>query len=358
MVESPPSSPSKVRGPKFDEPHSSLDPYDVPASDNPSTVLYSPILTGDNYPTWSRGIARVLRAKNKYGFVDGTIAKPIASDDTLPAWIRANNLVCTWIANSCEAEIKRSISWIENARDIWIDLEDRFSETNMPRIFDLKRHISTLKQEDSSISSYYTKLKSLWDEVGALTPVEPCTCGNGRKVLEQLNRDKAMEFLQGLHDRFSAVRSNILLMSPFPTLAKIYSLVRQEEQQQFINVAAAPQIDKAALSTRFASRPSPWSNTNGPSNKKPRPSCDHCRKIGHTKDRCYQLVGYPKKPGDDTSTGYAGNSISLAPSSYMAAAPQLTHDQYNQLLALLQTGPITTTANLAGLTNEEADWSG
>ncbi|XP_026390756.1 uncharacterized protein LOC113286317 [Papaver somniferum] len=147
-------------------------------------------------------------------------------------------------------------------------------------------------------------------------------------------------------------------MSPFPTLAKIYSLVRQEEQQQFLNVASAPQIDGAALSTRFTSRPSPWSNTSGPSNKKLRPSGDHCRKIGHTKDRCYQLVGYPKKPRDDTSTGSVGSSMPTAPSSYMPATPQLIHDQYIQLLAFLQTGPITTTANLAGPTNEEADWSG
>lgn len=38
-------------------------------------------------------------------------------------------------------------------------------------------------------------------------------------------------------------------MSPFPTLAKIYSLVRQEQQQQYINNAAVPQVDSAALST-------------------------------------------------------------------------------------------------------------
>ncbi|XP_026420295.1 uncharacterized protein LOC113316299 [Papaver somniferum] len=158
MVGTPPPSPSHSKAKNPDENqsenHSNLDPFDVPASDNPSTVLYSPVLTCDNYPTWSRGISRDLRAKNKYGFVDGTINKPEASDDKLPSWIRANNLVYIWIANSCEAEIKRSISWIESARDIWIDLEDRFSETNTPRIFDLKRHICNLKQEDFSISSY------------------------------------------------------------------------------------------------------------------------------------------------------------------------------------------------------------
>ncbi|XP_026419106.1 uncharacterized protein LOC113315005 [Papaver somniferum] len=158
-----------------------------------------------------------------------------------------------------------------------------------------------------------------------------------------------MEFLQGLHDRFAAVRSNILLMSPFPSIAEIYSLLRQEEQQQSINIEAAPQVENAALSTRFESRPPSRSNYNGSNNKKPRPSCDHCKKIGHTKDRCYQIVDYPNKQRDEPN-GYLVNSFSTAPSGYMASSsstvsPQLTRDQYNQLLALLQSGPTPPTAN-------------
>lgn len=27
--------------------------------------------------------------------------------------------------------------------------------------------------------------------------------------------------------------------------------------------------------------------------KKDRPTCAHCGLLGHTKDRCYQIVGYP-----------------------------------------------------------------
>ena len=41
-----------------------------------------------------------------------------------------------------------------------------------------------------------------------------------------------MEFLQGLHDRFSALCNQILLMDPFPNATKIYALVRQEAKQQ------------------------------------------------------------------------------------------------------------------------------
>jgi hypothetical protein len=58
-----------------------------------------------------------------------------------------------------------------------------------------------------------------------------------------------MEFLQGVHDRFSAVRSQILLMDPFPTIQRIYNIVRREEKQQEINFRPLPAEESAALQT-------------------------------------------------------------------------------------------------------------
>ena len=86
-----------------------------------------------------------------------------------------------------------------------------------------------------SVSLYFTKLKSLWDELNSVALVNPCILGNAKSILDQQNQDRAMEFLQGVHERFSAVRSQILLMDPFPSIQRIYNIVRQEEKQQEIN---------------------------------------------------------------------------------------------------------------------------
>ncbi|KAI9162245.1 hypothetical protein LWI28_025312 [Acer negundo] len=53
-----------------------IDPFLIHHFDNPTAVLVSPVLSGDNYGTWSRAITMALRAKNKLGFVDGTLIKP------------------------------------------------------------------------------------------------------------------------------------------------------------------------------------------------------------------------------------------------------------------------------------------
>jgi hypothetical protein len=38
-----------------------------------------------------------------------------------------------------------------------------------------------------------------------------------------------MQFLTGLNDQFSVVRTQVLLLDPLPSLNKVYSLVVQEE---------------------------------------------------------------------------------------------------------------------------------
>jgi hypothetical protein len=68
------------------------------------------------------------------------------------------------------------------------------------------------------VSLYFTQLKSLWDELNSIAPVNLCICGNAKSILGQQNQDCAMEFLQGVHDRSSNVPGQILLMDQFPSI--------------------------------------------------------------------------------------------------------------------------------------------
>ncbi|KAL5854728.1 hypothetical protein ACOSQ3_004595 [Xanthoceras sorbifolium] len=125
------------------------DPYAIHHLDSPSIVLVTPLLTGDNYGSWSHIVTIALRAKSKLGFVDGSFPIPKEQDD-ISNWERCNDLVGSWILNSVSPEIRPSILYVETAAQIWTDLEDRFSQSNAPKIYQLKQSISTLKQEGPS----------------------------------------------------------------------------------------------------------------------------------------------------------------------------------------------------------------
>ncbi|KAI3842689.1 hypothetical protein MKX03_027353 [Papaver bracteatum] len=101
-----------------------VDPYFIHHSDNPSTSLVTPVLSGDNYGTWIRAITMALRAKNKLGFVDGTLVKPSSDADPkdVASWERSNDLVSSWLLHSFAPDIRNSILYAATAHEIWKDL--------------------------------------------------------------------------------------------------------------------------------------------------------------------------------------------------------------------------------------------
>ncbi|XP_073033027.1 uncharacterized protein [Primulina eburnea] len=213
-------------------------PYFLHYSDNPGLVLVSQPLTRDNFASWSRAMRIALSVKNKLGFVDGSILKPTDSEvDLLNAWIRNNNIVISWLLNSVSKDISASILFADSAKEIWNDLKDRFQQSNGPRIFQLRRDLITLKQDQDSVSVYFTKIKAIWEELNHFRPM--CSCGkcscDGVKNLEEyVQMDYTMIFLMGLNDSFNHVRSQILLLDPLPPISRVFALVVQEERQRAI----------------------------------------------------------------------------------------------------------------------------
>lgn len=141
-----------------------------------------------------------------------------------------------------------------------------------------------------------------------------------------------MEFLQGLNDCFSSLRSQVLLMDPLPSVQRIFNLVKQEEAQQIINSTfnTSGSVESAALQVNRSE-----SRNFRSTNKRVRPFCDHCNKHGHTRQTCYQLHGYPAKCPDTSSSQ---PQVAVVTST---SGPSLTQDQYARLLALI-TSPSDT----------------
>lgn len=83
-----------------------------------------------------------LSVKNKLDFIDGTINQPPTIDIVrYKSWSCNNNIIISWILNSISKEIAASVIYLKTAKDIWKELNDRFQQSNGPRIFQIKRDI-------------------------------------------------------------------------------------------------------------------------------------------------------------------------------------------------------------------------
>jgi predicted unusual protein kinase regulating ubiquinone biosynthesis (AarF/ABC1/UbiB family) len=112
----------------------------------------------------------------KLDFIDGSILIPAdAFDPTFRAWNRCNQLVSSWILNSVSPSIAQSVVFLENAIDIWNELRERFSQSDLVRISELQQEIYALKQDSRSVTDFYSDLKVLWEELELYLPIPTCT---------------------------------------------------------------------------------------------------------------------------------------------------------------------------------------
>ncbi|XP_043687531.1 uncharacterized protein LOC122638746 [Telopea speciosissima] len=200
-------------------------PFFLHSSDQPSTPLVTILLDGDNFPTWHRSMLMALEAKNKLPFIDGSLPKPDTDSPDLPLWIRCNSMVRSWIVHSTVSSIAHSIVWLDTTLAVWIDLHERFSPKNAPRIFEIRQALSTYVQGTDSITAYYTIIKGYRDELLSYRDLPACTCCTLSSLYTLLETDSPMDFFQGLNDSYAAVHSQILRMEPLPTMTKAYSLL-------------------------------------------------------------------------------------------------------------------------------------
>lgn len=135
-------------------------PYYLHPSDSPGMQLTSLILTENNYTQWQRSMEIALSSKLKLGFVDGTYVRPATTSLLLAFWNRCNNMVISWILNAVSVDIRNSIVYIKSAREIWIDLEVRFAQSNVPKLFYLRKEISHLTQGTKKHFSVFHKIQN------------------------------------------------------------------------------------------------------------------------------------------------------------------------------------------------------
>nr|XP_033511079.1 uncharacterized protein LOC117275862 [Nicotiana tomentosiformis] len=129
-------------------------PFYLHPSDSPGMLLVNTPFDSKGCGVWHRGILIALSAKNKVGFIDGTFLKPKISCDSIKSWTRTNDMVISWLLNTLTKEIAESVLYSKTAREIWLELEERFGQSNGPQLYHLQKEINEPVQEDNGDQSF------------------------------------------------------------------------------------------------------------------------------------------------------------------------------------------------------------
>jgi len=322
------------------------DPLYVHPSDNPSQPLVSTVFTGDNFDNWKRAVSIALSARHKLAFIDGSCDSPAPTSPLYGLWQRNNAMVLSWLLNSLNENIRNSVLYFDTAKALWEDLDGRFGQSNKARLFQVQKEFLCLTQGGLDIVTYCTKAKQLWDESRAVGGFPTCTCaksecGVNGKLFNYSEEQRLIQFLMGLNGSYTAVRGSILMMTPFPTISQAYSILVQEERQRQVKNEQHFLNDNASFSV---TTPKTTRISRKPEGRRSTLFCDHCKRPGHTMDRCYKIHGYPSKTQSRGRGGYNQSYNRKAYNTWIESTPQ--DAPANQLE--------TQTAALPGLNPEQS----
>ncbi|XP_074293425.1 uncharacterized protein LOC141620460 [Silene latifolia] len=113
-------------------------PFFVHPDDTNVLSLVTTPFNGDDYSSCKRSMLISLSAKNKTGFINGDLVRPITDVVKIRQWDRCNDIVISWIFGSVSEEIKASVLFTETAKGIWEELEERFEQYNGARLYQVQ----------------------------------------------------------------------------------------------------------------------------------------------------------------------------------------------------------------------------
>nr|XP_016437721.1 PREDICTED: uncharacterized protein LOC107763743 [Nicotiana tabacum] len=273
-------------------------PLYIHPSDSPGVTLVLVSFDGIGYRSWKRSVLRALSVKNKLWFVNGDCRKPPPNSPQFRQWERCDDMVTSWILNSLSKEISDSVEYVSDSVELWRKLEDRYDQTNGVKLYQIQKEINDLVQGSLDITTYYTRIKRLWEELSNLSAKSQCTCVctcRSKDNMHKVEQDRRLiQFLMGLNEVYTTMRGSILMMKHLPSLAQAFPLLVQEEKQREFKPNNQLSLESTSLHVNTA--PSQHQNPFGAQNFKThytaksghfkgRPFCDYCKRPCHTKDK-------------------------------------------------------------------------
>ena len=188
-----------------------------------------------------------------------------------------------------------------SSQEIWKDLEERFSQTSGPQLYTLQQSLQDLKQDpETSITEFFTQIKAIWDQINQMNPLSSCTsagCICNQTFMKQQQEERLVQLLMKLDNKFTTMRTNILMIQPLPTISMVYKLLIQEEKQRQASLIDKESSNRAMVfavaykrnyKNRYQGSRMTFQSSNG--NRLvvagKRPYCEHCIIPRHTIEKC------------------------------------------------------------------------
>lgn len=298
-------------------------------------------LRGENYLLWSRSTKSNLYGRGLWNQVEPAKGKELQEGDeeAREKWLQKDQMVLSIIHSSLSDSIFESYSYCETALELWETLKKVYGDiTNLSRVFEVKKDLSNLTQEDQDFTKHFGKYRSLLAELDMLRP----STKDLKIIEERKEQDRVFGLLQSLHPKFNDLIKYILREEKLPSLENVCSQIQKEQGSlDLFSKGELPTANKGFYKPPFSS------NKKGTTKQ-----CEHCKNIGkfnqgrgHTKEECFILHPHLRANFRARQQANEANASNYAPATQPTTAlrmnPSAPNGHSNQASTSENNGMIT-----------------
>ncbi|KAJ1685052.1 hypothetical protein LUZ63_016442 [Rhynchospora breviuscula] len=276
-----------------------------------TSKLTSELLNEKNYMSWAKSVTFALSGRGKLGHVTGSKEKPVpakSSDITdeekqkMEEWQMADHCVISWILASIEPRLSKMFLYTKTAKEMWQKIEGVYGQrNNYCYIYQLKQEIYHATKGTKNHTEYLVELTAKFDELEEYLP----PTSDPLELERRQEHEKVYLYLGGLDSSYDAVRSQILLSLELPSFSTVVAMVQREDSRRTAMNKESQEQRHAVESQAFAATSSTSNSDRGRNKGNRDEKCTHCKKNGHTIDRCWVLHPHlkPKWRGERGNQG-------------------------------------------------------
>ncbi|KAL0876595.1 hypothetical protein Bca101_026300 [Brassica carinata] len=248
-----------------------------------------------NYITWSRMTRAALGGRGLWEHVisssapkqitQGEDGKEIVVVDE-GKWGQEDLMVLSILHSSLDGPLMDTYSHCTTPKQLWDTLQRVYGNTsNLTRIYEVKRAINTLQQEEGDFTKHLGKYSQLWSELEMLRP-----SSNDPETLEaRREQDKIFGLLFTLSPNFNDVVRHILREKELPSYDEVCAQLQKEIGSDGLfgggkgDLSMAHKVEKEESASANKAHFKP----RGGGDKSV--TCEHCKYKVHSKTNCWIL---------------------------------------------------------------------
>ncbi|KAL2937077.1 Glutathione-regulated potassium-efflux system ancillary protein KefG [Bienertia sinuspersici] len=203
-------------------------------------------------------------------------------------------MLVAWIVNTLDASMRSTVRFPDHVKSLSDDLH-RYSLSNVLHILELKAKIVDCKQHGRPVTVYFGELRKLQDKLASYSKISSCTCAAAPEYVRIVESELLHQFCIRLDPKnFDSVVATLLMMNLVPSPNVAYEKVISDERKQTVSDIQDTRPNGGVGLTAFGSALGRIAKSGAGDGR----TCDHCVRQGHEKERCFELMGWPKWYGD------------------------------------------------------------